>query len=279
MVFYLSTLSVHLDEGEDSIRWVLTVTNGPLSALVDNPHHIAFLGICRFAYRIFQWCGYAGDASLPMRAINALAGAMTLGLMARILRRLGADTLLILGWVGATAVSFGFWSYSTQPETYVLPLPAISLGVGIVIGLADDRFSLWSLAWLGALMAFATLINQMHVVLIVTTAAVVVLILYRRRPEIPVSPLLQGLASYGVVAAFIIGAAYFGVAILVLGKRDLGSIMEWSKGYAPKILTNPFSITDPIKGIIGMARAVLGGHFLAGFDWFYGPFTRSFPRS
>ncbi len=277
LILFLSTLTVHYSEGEDSASWVSAVTNGSFSSLF-NPHHIAFLGIGRIVYRIFLLCGYTGDASLPMKVMNALAGALTLGLMAKALRHLGVDKLLILIWVGATAASFGFWSYSTQPETYVLPLPAILYGINIVIGLANDRFSPWSLALLGSLMAFATLINQMHVLLVVTTPAVVVLIWYRRRPELPASRLFLGLASFGCAAGLIIGVAYFGVTILVLGLRDLGSIIAWSKGYASAVLTSPFSITDPIKGVIGIGRAVLGGHFLFGFDWFFQPFTRLFPR-
>jgi hypothetical protein len=278
VILFLSTLSVHYSEGEDSASWVSEVTYGSFSSLF-NPHHIAFLGISRVIYQIFLWCGYTGDASLPMKAINALAGALTLGLMVRILRRMGADNLLILAWVGATAASFGFWSYSTQPETYVVALPAILLGMNIVIGLADDRFSPWSLARLGGLMAFATLIDQIYVLFIATTAAVVVLIWYRRRPEIPARRLLLGLTSFGCAAASIIGVAYFGVTIFVLGQRDLGSIIAWSKGYASTPFPDArFSMTDPIKGAIGIARAVLGGHFLSGFDWFYGPITRLFPR-
>ena len=127
-------------------------------------------------------------------------------------------------------------------------------------------------------MSFATLINQMHVVLIPSTATAVVLIWYRRRPEIPMCRLLLGLASFGAFSALVIGVTYFGVAIFVVGITDLHSIIEWSKGYASKVLTTPFSIVDPIKSFIGIGRAVLGGHFLSGFDWFHGPFTRLYPR-
>ena len=275
-ILFLSTLSVHYSEGEDSPVWVRLTMNGSVRTLFQ-ANHIAFLWICRVYYRLWVWLGYTGDASFPLKAINALAGALTLSLMVRILLRLGADNLLTLIWVGATAASFGFWSYSTQAETYILPMPAILLGIHVVIGLANDRFSPWSLALVGTLMAFATLINQMHVLLILTTAVAVVLIWYRRRPEVSASRLLLGMASFGGTAALIIGVAYFGASIFVHGSRDLGSIIEWSKGAAAKNLTAPFSITDPIKGIIGMARAVLGGHFLSGFDWFHGPFTRLLP--
>ena len=150
------------------------------------------------------------------------------------------------------------------------------LGINVVIGLADDRFSAWSLALLGTLMGFATLINQMHVLLIPCTAAAVLLIWYRRRPEVTANRLLAGLASFGGAAALIIGVAYFGVTIFILGKRDLGRSSYGRRDTPPNLSDHPLSITDPIKGAIGIA-AMLGGHFLAGFDWFYGPFTRAFP--
>ena len=121
-MLFLSTLSVQYCEGGDRATWVSTVTHKSFSLLF-NPHHIAFLGFSRIVYQVSLWCGYTGDAGLPMRVMNAVAGALTLALMVRAVNDLGADSLLILIWVGATAVSFGYWSYSTQPETYVLPLP------------------------------------------------------------------------------------------------------------------------------------------------------------
>ena len=274
-ILFLSTLSAHYCEGEDNLTWVSLTTYGSFHQLF-RANHIGLLWFGRLYYRLWVWLGYTGDASFPLKLLNALAGALTLSLMARALRRLGVDNLLILIWVGATAVSFGFWSYSTQPESYIIPLPAIFLGINVLISLADDRFSPWSLALLGILLAFATLINQMHVIFILTMPAAVILLWYRRRPEVPASRLLLGAASYGGAAALIIGVAYFGITIFVVGLRDLGSIFEWSKGLA-STMTTPFSINDPIKAIIGMARSVLGGHFLAGFDWFYIPFSRLFP--
>jgi hypothetical protein len=276
LILFLSTFSVHYSEGEDSAEWVYIVTYGPVPGLF-SPHHIGFLGLSRVVYDVCRWFSYTGDAGFPMKVMNALAGAFTLSLMVKVLRRLRVDDLLILIWVSVTAASFGFWSYSTQPETYMLSMPAILIGVNILIGLADDRFSPWSLGVLGGLMAFATLMNQMHVILILSTAATVVLIWYRRRPEISAGRLLLGLASFGGVAALIIGGAYFGAPILVFGMGDLDSIIRWSKGYASDVLSTPFSVTDPIKSLVGIARTVLGGHFLSGFDWFHGPMTRVFP--
>ena len=250
-ILFLSTLSAQYSEGEDSVNWVTSVTSKPFSELI-NPHHIAFLAFSRVIYQLWLWCGYVGDAALSMKVTSALAGALTLSLMARALRRLGANVALTLAWVGATAAAYGFWSYSTQPETYVLPLAAVMLGVNILIGLADDHFSPWSLALVGGLMSFATLINQMNVLLVPTTAVATVLIWYRRKPEVPARRLIGGLASFGGVSAAIIGAAYFGVTILVVGLKDLDSIFTWSRGYASTILDAKFSWTDPIKGVIGV---------------------------
>jgi hypothetical protein len=277
LILFLSTLSAQYSEGEDSAGWVVRVTSEPFSALI-NPHHIAFLAFSRVIYQLWLWCGYVGDAALSMKVSSAVAGALTLSLMATALRRLDANVALILAWVAATAAAYGFWSYSTQPETYLLSLPAVLLGVNVLIGLADDRFSPWSLGLLGGLMSFATLINQMNVLLVPTTALAIVLIWYRRRPELSASRLIAGLASFGGVSATIIGAAYFGVTMLVLGLRDLDSIFTWSRGYASAVIDSSFSWTDPVKGVIGIARVFLGGHFLFGFDWFNDAFTRLLPR-
>ncbi len=114
----------------------------------------------------------------------------------------------------------------------MLPVPAVLLAMALFLDLADGQFRMSSLALLGGLLSSATLINQAHVIFVVLTPIAIVAAWYERRGEIPARDLVRGLASYGTVATLIIGVAYFGVTIFVLGLRDLPSIINWSKGYA-----------------------------------------------
>jgi hypothetical protein len=201
-----------------------------------------------------------------------------LGLMIRILRRLDVDDRLILSWVCVTAVCYGFWSYSTQPETYILPLLPILLCVDLLIGLSEQGFSRTTFAWLGCLGAIATLLHQQHVLVLVAITIAAGSIGYQCRSEISLHRVVVGLALLCVVAAAIVGTAYLTVAIAINHLREPGSIIQWSKGHPKNGLWTPWSYTNPIQSLlVGFPRAVFGGHFLYGFDWFYNPISRRYP--
>jgi hypothetical protein len=101
---------------------------------------------------------------------------------------------------------------------------------------------------------------------------------YRRRSEVGVSRLLVGLMVFGAISAVIVGTAYFAVALGPLGMRDLGSIIRWSEGQGGGGPFSPVRWFNPLVSLIAIGHAVLGGHFMFGFDWFYEPFVRRFPH-
>jgi hypothetical protein len=280
LVLYLCTLSKHFSEGEDSALYVVQITSPSSVRELFHPNHLAFNALNRAVFLVCRWVGYEGDASLPMQVVNVLAGSLALGIMVNILRRLRVDDRLTLCWVVATAVSYGFWSYSVQPETYILPLPLILTCIYLLIGLGDDQFSYQTLAWVGCLGAVATLIHQQHVLALSAFFIATAIIGYRNRSQVPVSRLVAGLGTFGLVAAVIVGVAYFGVAIGILHMHDLATIIQWSKGGAKNgLFYAPWSYSNPIQSVVvGFPRAVLGGHFLYGFDWFHETVTRRFPN-
>ena len=198
--------------------------------------------------------------------------------MIRILRRLNVDDLLILSWVGVTSVCYGFWSYSTQPETYILPLVPILMCVDLLIGLSDDRFPYKTFAWLGCLGAIATLLHQQHVLALSGITIAAALIGLRSRREVQMRRVVSGLGLLCLIGAAIVGTAYLTVAIGINHLRDPLEIIQWSKGHARDGLWTPWSYTNPIQSVlVGFPRAVFGGHYLYGFDWFYNPISRRFP--
>jgi hypothetical protein len=275
---YLSTLSKHYSEGEDSARFVICATRPSSPADLYQPNHLAFITLNRLIYTFAQAAGYSGNAAIPMKAISAAAGALGLWVMLRIMRRLAVDDRLALVWAGITAVSFGYWSYSTQADTYALPLPFLLLSVLIVIELADGQFSPWQFGRLGLFNGLTILAQQMHIIIYPLMIAAAVAIWYRRRPEVRVSQLILGLMVFGAISAVIVGTAYFAVALGPLGMRDLGSIIRWSEGQGGSGPFSPVRWFNPLVSLIAIGHAILGGHFLFGFDWFYEPFVRRFPH-
>jgi hypothetical protein len=278
-VLYACSLSRHYSEGEDSAQYVLDVTAPSSAGDLFHPNHLAFNALNRCVYVPCRDLGYGGDASLTMKLVNVLAGALALGAMLTILRRVKVDDRLALCWVACTAVTFGYWSYSTQPETYVLPLPPILLCVHLLLGLAEGGFRYRTFAALGLLGAVATLLHQQHVLVLSATAIAAAIIGYRSRSEVPMGRIVTGLGIFGAVAAAIVGGAYLSVSIGVLHLRDPAAIIAWAKGHARGGLWTPWSFSAPIQSVLaGFSRAVFGGHFLYKFDWFYEPIARRFPN-
>jgi hypothetical protein len=277
-LLYLCTLSKHYSEGEDSAQYVREVTSPASIRVLFFPNHLAFNSLNRAVYVLCRQAGYHGDATLPMQILNTCAGAVALGMMVKILQTLAVDDRLTLCWVSLTAVSFGFWSYSTQAETYTLPLPFIIFSIYLIMRLWDNHFSYASFAWLGCSGAAATLLHQQHVLVLSSIAIAVALIGFRNRSEVPMRRFVLGLGILCSLGALIVGVAYFWVAIRVFMLRDPAAIIQWSKGHARHGLWTPWSYTNPIKSVlVGFPHTVLGSHFLFGFDSFHAVASGWFP--
>jgi hypothetical protein len=275
---YLCTLSKHYSEGEDSAGYVREVTSPTSARVLFFPNHLAFNFLNRVVFVLCREAGYQGDATLTMQILNASAGALALAIMVKILQRLAVAERLTLCWVGVVAVSFGFWSYSTQAETYTLPLPLILTCIYLIINLRDTHFSYATFAWLGFLGAVATLLHQQHVLVLSSIAIAVAIIGYRNRSDVPMRRIVLGLGILCSLGALLVGVAYIWVAIGVFHLYEPKAIIEWSKGYAADGLWTPWSYTNPIQSLlIGFPHAVLGGHFLFGFDSFQEAVSRGFP--
>ena len=200
---YLSTLSQHYSEGEDSAAYVAQVTRAARVSDCFRPNHLLYLAFNRLVYDGFRLVGYTGNAALPMKVVSVLAGAISLCLLLLILRQVGVTDRLGLVWVAVITSCYGFWSYSTQAETYTLPIPFLLIALMIFVGLAEGPFSPWQFFWFGVSNALVTLLQQMHVVLYPVLILAPVALWYRRRAEIPLGRLVTGLAVFGAASALI----------------------------------------------------------------------------
>ncbi len=275
---YLSTLSQHYSEGEDSADYVAQVTRATRVSDCFRPNHLLYLAFNRLVYDGFRLVGYTGNAALPMKVVSVLAGAISLCLLLLILRQVGVTDRLGLVWVAVITSCYGFWSYSTQAETYTLPIPFLLIALMIFVGLAEGPFSPWQFFWFGVSNALVTLLQQMHVVLYPVLILAPVALWYRRRAETPFGRLVTGLAVFGAASALIVGAAYFAVALGPLGMSDLATIIYWSKGHGNNGPFSPVKWANPIISIISITHTIAGGHFMFGFDWFYELVVRRIPH-
>lgn len=166
-LLYLATLSRHYTG--DSIEYALAIELGDAAYLLD-PYHPLLHPLALLWYRLWQALGWTGQALLPLQVLNALAGALSAGLLTAIAGHItGQRALSLLAGLGF-AVSGGLWMLSVEAEFATLPLaaallvlwalfaasPSRSAKPSYAVGLAlASALAFWSYAS-GALLALVT---------------------------------------------------------------------------------------------------------------------------
>ena len=136
LALYLATLSrAHTG---DSLDFASAVEAGSGSALID-PSHLLLAPLGFGFYRLWQAFGWAGGAMLPLQVLNALGGALAVGLMAHIAGRLARSDRAGVIIAAGFAVSFGVWLLSTQAEFVTIPLAAGLAVLGPMLAVAEER--------------------------------------------------------------------------------------------------------------------------------------------
>ncbi|BAP54807.1 hypothetical protein THII_0510 [Thioploca ingrica] len=279
-IIYLLTLAVNHSEAEDSIFYILGVSREE-TANPDlyYPHHVLFMTFNRLVYHFWLFLGYDGNAQLPIQINNVIASIAILFLIYLVARRLELTVFWSLLCLVAVAISYAFWWYGVEAESYHLSLLFILLSAHRLMLLAESRFEVRHFVWLGLFVAMATLFFQQHVLLIFFIPLTIFLLWYLQRNSLGKGLLFSGLTFFWGIAGTIIAAVYFFIAIVILQLDGLGEIIKWSKGMAEgDKFWIPWSWTAPLESIIGFWRTVWGGHFLFGFTWFYELVSHLFPR-
>lgn len=276
---FMMTLAVNHSEAEDSLQYIFAVTKEPSGLSLYHPNHILFNSFNYVVYQFWLFFGYQGDAGLPMQINNIIASLVVLFIVYLIAKRLEISVHLSLLCLGALSVSYGFWWYSVESETYILPLFFILLSAHRLMLLVDSHFEARHFFLLGLLTAMATLFHQQHVLLILLVPLAIFLIWRRIRSSISIGRLLRGMTVFFGVAGAIIATVYFAVAIFICHHCELAEIIKWSMGLAKDGLWTPWSSSSPIKSIVGFLRTVWGTLFLFGLPWFDALTAKVFPFS
>ncbi|HEX5689237.1 MAG TPA: hypothetical protein VFX76_04510 [Roseiflexaceae bacterium] len=117
LLLYLPTLTqVHTF---DALSYVTSVEQKPWTE-VFHPHHLAYGPLGALSLAGSRALGYTGGAAVPMQLINAIAGALGVGLFWRLTWRttrrsdVGLIAALLLG--GA----YAYWYYAVEIEVYTV---------------------------------------------------------------------------------------------------------------------------------------------------------------
>jgi hypothetical protein len=127
-VVYVATRAVNHTEAEDALNYLTTISQSPFRDQF-HPNHLLYNAVGFALFRGLQALGYPGSAELPVQLLNIVAGVAALLLTFRLSQRLRVGRryglLLTLG----VAFSYGFWWYSVEVESYVIPIVFILLSL------------------------------------------------------------------------------------------------------------------------------------------------------
>ncbi len=271
-IMYILTLSRNHTEGEDSIYYIMSVTNWGESFyhFVWNfhPNHLFFNPVNRLFYNLWIFFGYKGSAEIPMQILTVITSITTLALTYLLGVKIGIKPSLAFLPVGWLAFSFGFWIYGVEAETYIPPLPFLLICVYILVNIYNHKWEetgkirLKSLLGLGLFSACAVLIHQQYVFLLVVVSLTLLTIWRKFEHASGLKFIFSQLAVFWGTAFVIIGTAYLSVSYLVFKHSSLAETIEWAKGHANRGFPEPLSWTSPFKAIIGIFKVIWGTNFL-----------------
>jgi hypothetical protein len=220
---YLSTLTqVHTF---DALSYVLSVERKPWTE-VFHPHHLAYGPLGALALALAQALGFTGGAAIPMQIVNALTGAVGVGLLSQSIFTLTKrwDLALLSGMLLAS--SYAYWYYAVEIEVYTVA--ALLLIVCLQLISQPGTPTRQRMIWLGLAQGGAILFHQTNLLL----SGPILLwwwLLHQRRPSWQA---FFDLCWYGFVLAFSVGAPYLWVALGVSGFRSADAILAWLTEYA-----------------------------------------------
>lgn len=219
---YLATLS--RDYAADGILFATAVESGSLQALVD-PYHVLVQPVAWGFYRLCQLAGWSGGALLPLQVLNGLGGALCVGLLYAIARRLARSVRVALAVAGAFAVSCGAWLFSTDAE-FVTPALAVKLGLlwGLLAASPEraKRPGYAVLLGLGASLAIFTYLTSAFLILVALVGFLLI--------EFPWRVRLWQVLIFVVVVLLALVPTYLLLMRAVFGIRDLPGLLALFSG-------------------------------------------------
>lgn len=269
-LLFACTQSRNHGEAEDVLGYARTLASGSAQE-VFHPNHLAFISLGRAARAALNPLGLGASPIFVLQLLNTIAGAVTIGFFVCSGLRSGWGGRLSWLMAALLTVAYGFWFYSVEGETYVLPLPLLWLTYSSAWEHAE-RSDTQRLFYVGLWGGLTTLLHQQHVLSCALVIGWCTFQLVRQGRPFQ-KPLLVALATSGLI----VGVAYVGIGAGLLEHHGWGELITWAKGHARGGMWTPFSLASPVKAIVGFTKAIFGLHFLFSFDSFVGPMQKAFP--
>jgi 4-amino-4-deoxy-L-arabinose transferase-like glycosyltransferase len=221
LTLYLLTLSnVHTYDALSYIRDVDGRTG-----FFFHPHHLLYSPTGWLFWQGWRLVGYTGNSELPLKVLNALAGACCGFGFYRLTLHLTKQAAPAAVAAGLLMFNFATWYFSAEVEVYLLALIWLVLALYLLIELVTDpRHRTAPL--LGLALGVAALYHQTNVLLVP-----VVIVAMLIAPLTPAAK-LRGLIVCGLVAGAIVALGYGGVGFGINRYRSFQQMRDWMLFYA-----------------------------------------------
>ena len=244
----------HHTEAEDSLRYLYEIRSGAVNA-ISNPYHLAYGWYGWVGYHLALALGYGGGPLLPVQILDAVTGALGIGLLWALLRTVSLRRTAAAVGCGLLAFSYGFWWYSVEVEVYILSavllIGCLFLAYRAVIHPTWRRFAL-----LGAAHGLAMLAHNTNALFGIVVLAALVL----GGRTMPFGRVLRCAAAYAVAGILVVVSAYT-VVVTSIALRTRSAIFDWLTGYAQSGQWGQWDQSSIPKAMVGAGRALVGGHF------------------
>ncbi|MBI4319143.1 MAG: glycosyltransferase family 39 protein [Chloroflexi bacterium] len=256
-MYFLSLAGNHT-EAEDALVYAADVRRAdPVS--LSHPNHILYGWLGYGFYRLIDVVRPGSDPLFALQILDALSGTVGVVILFCLLRRLlgpypAAAASLFLG------LSYGYWWYSVESEVYVVSAATLIAAFGLAYR-ALSHPSTRSYFLLGAGHGLAVLAHVSNVLFAAVVLATLLLMRARVGPGIS----LKNFVAYALSIACVAGLPYAAAATLVARLSSVEELSEWLAYYIVVEKYGGLDLLTPVKASIGMARAMIGGHFVFAF--------------
>jgi len=279
-VVYVSTLSVNHSEAEDSLYYLMDISRGSLGDQV-HPNHLLYNLINYLFLHSWQLIGYQGSVEVPVKIINIAGSLCTLLLVYSLATYLKFQYTLRYFCVFGVAFTCGYWWYSVECETYILPLIFVLLCFRQLIRIQEEFHKVINHILLGIYAAIAILLHQQHCLLGLTIVIGYLLVLHMNQKKTIWKQFIFRMSLCIFVCAFVTISSYLIAAIFFKGLTTYSHIENYILGRYNNmpVKLGYWSIGSVLLGIIGFLRTIIGGHFLFSFSTVANTFQQGLPGS
>ena len=243
----------------DSLASALQMRTGGIENLFD-PNHLLYNAIGYVITRGLHTVGIVAEPLRVMQTVNALAGAVSLWLFARLLGRMGVSGVRGGIFTALLACSFGFWSYAIDNETYMLPL-VCQLGATLSLGavLAGQRPWTLKTAWVvGSLASLGCLMHQTAIFFVGLTGVMLLSLQLPWRLKWQSAVVMAACFVGLVIAPYVVVAWQLGL----FGPGQHDSFWQWLTHYGSTGFAGAIDLQHVWNLPIGLGQTVIDGAHL-----------------